>query len=332
MRSDRRSVLAGVSTFLASAIAPSALVFSLGARAQAFPAKPVKIVVTFAAGGGADVVLRVMQQKLQEVLGQPVIIDNRVGAGGNIGTEYVAKSPADGYTLLVATASQATNTTLSKGISWDLVKDFVPVIGIGQNQSLLVVHPSVPATNVTELIAYAKANPNKLSYASYGSGSSAHMSAELFKMMSGTQMLHVPYKGAAPAINDVIAGQVNLIFADVAAVLPFAKAGSARALGLGSPTRFAGLPNVPTITDSGLPGFETGGFLAIVAPAGTPRPVVDALNTAFAKTLADPEVKARMEGLACPPMGGTPERLGTFMRGEIDKWARVIKVANIMSE
>jgi len=193
---------------------------SVGARAQPFPDHPVKIVVPFPAGGGADVVLRVLQPKLSEYLGQPVIVENRAGAGGNIGTEAVARSPADGYTLLVATASQAINTTLSKNLTWNLTKDFVPVAFMVLNQTLLASNSSVPATNVKELIALAKSKPGSVTYASYGTGSSAHMNAELFQIMTGVQMLHVPYKGAAPAINDLIGGQVNIIFADVAAILP----------------------------------------------------------------------------------------------------------------
>jgi len=308
-----------------------ASLLSAGAHAQPFPSKPVRIVVPFPAGGGADVVLRVLQPKLSEYLGQPVIVDNRAGAGGNVGTEAVARSPADGYTLLVATASQAINTTLSKNLSWDLTKDFVPVSFMVLNQTLLAVNPGLPATNVRELIALAKSKPGQITYASYGIGSSAHMNGELFQMVTGVQMLHVPYKGASPAINDLIGGQVNILFADVAAIVPHSKSGMARPLGIGSSSRFSGMPDVPTISET-VPGFETGGFLALVAPVGTPREAIDAINAAMVKTLASPGMQERLEGLGTIPMSGTQAQLGQFLKKEIDKWAQVIKTANIKSE
>ncbi len=201
--------------------------------------------------------------------------------------------------------------------------------GLVLNQSLLAAHPSVPVANVRELIALAKSKPGQITYASYGNGSSAHLSAELFKLMTGVDLLHVPYRGAAPAVNDLIGGQVNVIFADVAAILPHAKSGKAKPLGIGSKVPFAGLPDVPTVSESGVPGFETGGFLSLVAPAGTPRPVVDRLNAAMLKVLASPDIKERLDQLATIPIGGTPEELGTFLKGEIDKWAKVIKAGNI---
>lgn len=309
-----------------------ASLLSVGVHAQPFPNRPVKIVVPFPAGGGADVVIRVLQPKLSEHLGQPVIVENRAGAGGNVGTEAVARSPADGYTLLVATASQAINTTLSKNLSWDLTRDFVPVSFMVLNQTVLAINPAVPATNVKELIALAKAKPGSITYASYGAGSSAHMNAELFQIMTGVQMLHVPYKGAAPAINDLIGGQVNIIFADVAAILPYTKSGMARPLGIGSNTKFGGLPDVPTVSEAGVPGFETGGFLALVAPVGTPREAIDTINAAMVKTLASPGMRERLESLGTIPMSGTQEQLGQFLKKEIDKWAGVIKTANIKAE
>lgn len=310
----------------------SALLIAGNALAQSFPNRPVRVIVAFPPAGGADVVMRVLQPKFSELLGQPVIIENRPGAGGNIGTEAAARSPADGYTVLVASAAQAINNTLTKNLSWDLTKDFAPVVVMVENQSLLATHPSLPVSNVRELIALAKAKPGQISYASYGNGSLAHMSAELFKIMTGVDMLHVPYRGAGPAINDLVGGQVNVIFADVAAILPHVKSGIAKPLGIGSASRFAGLPEVPTIAEAGVPGFKTGGFLALVVPAGTPRPAVDALNAAMVKTLASPEVRERLEALASPPVGGTPEQLAQYLRFEIDKWARVVKAGNIKAE
>jgi tripartite-type tricarboxylate transporter receptor subunit TctC len=303
-----------------------------GAAAQSFPNRPVRIVVPFPPGGGTDVVARVVAPKMSELLGQPVLVENRAGAGGNIGTEAVAKSPADGYTLLVASAATAINNTLAKNLSWGLTKDFAPVVLLVHNQSLLAAHPSVPVSNVRDLIALAKAKPGQVSFASYGNGSSAHLIGELFKMMAGVDLLHVPYKGAAPAVNDLIGGQVNVIFADVAAILPHVKAGKAKPLGIGSSRRFEGLPEVPTIAEAGVPGFEGGGFLGLVAPAGTPREVVSALNAAAVKTLAMPEIRERLLGLASPPVGDTPEQFGQFLRAEIDKWARVIRAGNIKAE
>jgi tripartite-type tricarboxylate transporter receptor subunit TctC len=307
----------------------SLALFASGASAQGFPSKPVRVVVPFPPGGGTDVVARTVAPKMQEILGQPVLVENRAGAGGNIGTDFVAKSPGDGYTLLVASAATAINNTLAKNIGWELTRDFAPVVLLVLNQSLLAVHPSVPATNLRELIALAKAKPGQLTFASYGNGSSAHLIGELFKMMAGVDLLHVPYKGAAPAVNDLLGGQVSMLFADVAAILPHAKAGKVRPLGIGSAKRFGGLPDVPTIAEAGVPGFEGGGFLGLVAPAGTPPDVVNALNAAALKSLATPEVNERLNSLASPPVGESPEYFGKFLRGEIDKWARVIRAGNI---
>jgi tripartite-type tricarboxylate transporter receptor subunit TctC len=300
------------------------------AFAQPFPDRPVRVIVTFAPGGGADVVVRLLAPKMSEFLGQNVIVENRAGAGGNIGAEAVARSPADGYTLLVATAAQAINHSLTKDLKWDLIKDFTPVVGLVVNQAVLAVHPSVRAANVKELIALAKRE--RLTYASYGNGSTAHMSAELFKMMAGVDMVHVPYKGAAPAVTDLVGGQVQVIFADIAAILPHTKAGKAKALAVGSAKRFSGLPGVPTVAEAGVPGYETGGFLALVAPAGTPRAAVDAVNAATRKTMELPEIKERVEGLAGIPIAGTPEELGAYLTTEVDKYARIIRTANIRAD
>jgi len=297
---------------------------------QTFPGKPVRVVVPFSPGGGADVVTRVLSPKMSEFLGQPVVVENRAGAGGNIGAEAVAGAPADGYTVLVATAAQAINHTLTKNLSWDLLKDFTPVVGMVQNQTLLAVHPSVQASNVKELIALAKRE--RLTYASFGNGSTAHMGAELFKTMTGIDMVHVPYKGAAPAVNDLVGGQVNVIFCDIAAILPQVKAGKAKALAVGSTRRFSGLPEAPPIAEAGVPGYEMGGFLALVAPAGTPRAAVDAINAATRKAMDLPEVKERLEALAVIPIAGTPEQLGAFLKAEVEKYARIIRTANIRAD
>jgi tripartite-type tricarboxylate transporter receptor subunit TctC len=309
-----------------------ALIASHAALAQTYPSKPIRVVVPFPPGGGTDIVARTVTPKMAEILGQPFVIENRAGAGGNIGTDAVAKSPADGYTLLVASASTAINTTLVPNLSWNFSRDFAPVVLMVVNNHLLAAHPSVPASNVRELLALAKAKPGQVTYASYGPGSSAHLTAELFKLMAGVDLLHVPYKGAAPAVNDLLGGQVNIVFADVAAMLSHLKSGKLKALGIGSAKRFEGLPDVPTIAESGVPGFEAGGFLGLAAPAGTPPAAIQALNAAAQKSLALPEVRDRLLGLASPPVGGTPEQFGSHMQREIDKWARVIRAANIKAE
>jgi tripartite-type tricarboxylate transporter receptor subunit TctC len=310
-----------------------AILFSGGtALAQSFPTKPVHVIVPFPPGGGTDVVARTVTPKMAELLGQTFVVENRAGAGGNIGTEFVAKAAPDGYTLLVASASTAINTTLVKDLSWDFARDFAPVVLMVVNQHLLAAHPSVPASGVKELVALAKAKPGQVTYASYGSGSSSHLAAELFKMMAGVDLLHVPYKGAAPAINDVLGGQVNVLFADVAPMLTHVKSGKLKALGIASARRFEGLPDVPTISESGVPGFESGGFLGLVAPARTPAAVISALNAAAQKTLAMPDVRERLLALASPPVGGTPEEFQKRIRAEIDKWAGVIRAANIKPE
>jgi len=309
-----------------------ALILTDSALAQSFPSKPIRVVVPFPPGGGTDIVARTVTPKMAEILGQPFIIENRAGAGGNIGTEAAAKSPADGYTLLVASASTAINTTLIPNLPWDLSHDFAPVVLLVVNNHLLAAHPSLPANNVQELLVLARAKPGYITYASYGPGSSAHLTAELFKLMAGVDLLHVPYKGAAPAVNDLLGGQVNIMFADVAALLPHIKSGKLKALGIAATKRFEGLPDAPTIAESGVPGFEAGGFLGLVAPAGTPLAVINALNAAAQKSLAMPDVRERLIALASPPVGGTPEQLGRHIKREIDKWARVIRAANIKPE
>jgi tripartite-type tricarboxylate transporter receptor subunit TctC len=310
----------------------AALLACATALAQGFPARPIRIVVPFPPGGGTDVVARAVAPGMSQSLGQPVIVENRAGAGGNIGTEAVAKAAPDGYTLLVASAATAINNTLAKNLAWQVSRDFAPVALLVINQSLLVAHPSVPASSVKELIALAKSKPGQITYGSYGNGSSAHLIGELFKMTAGVDLLHVPYKGAAPAVNDLLGGQVNLVFADVAAVLPHVKSGRLKPLGIGSSRRFDGLPEVPTISEAGVPGFEAGGFLGLVAPAATPAAAIGALNAAAVKSLSAPDVRERLVGLATVPMGGSPEQFGQHLRVEVDKWAKVIRAGNIKLE
>lgn len=304
-------------------------VLCANALAQPFPTKPIRVIVPFPAGGGADVVTRIVTSKMTESLGQPIVVENRAGASGNIGTEAVAKSAPDGYTLLVASAATTVNTSLVKGLSWDLARDFSPIVLMVTNQNVLAAHPSVAASNLRELIALAKAKPGQLAYASNGSGSSSHLIGELFKATAGVNLLHVPYKGTGPAVNDLLGGQVHLMFVDMAAVLPHVHAGKLKALGLASSRRFEGLPDLPTFAEASVPGFESGGFLGLVAPAGTPSAAIRVLNAAAIKALAVPDVRERIIGLAGVPMGGSPEQFGQHLRTEIDQWARVIRANNI---
>jgi tripartite-type tricarboxylate transporter receptor subunit TctC len=310
----------------------AALALAGSALAQGYPNRPIKVVVPYPPGGGTDVVARIITQKMATLLNQAIVIDNRAGAGGNIGTEYVARSPADGYTLLVATGSTTINNTLTPNLSWELMRDFSPVVLWVWNQSVLVVNPALPVANVGELIALAKAKPGQITYGSSGIGSSAHLWAELFKLKAGVDMTHVPYKGTAPAQTDLVSGQINAMFSDISAALPFIKAGKMKAIGVGSLTRFDGLPDVPTISESGVPGYEGGSVVGLIAPAGTPREAIDILNAAARKSVADPEVRERLLGLASVPVGGTPEDFSARLRGETDKWAVVIRTAKIKGE
>jgi len=305
-------------------------------QAQTFPTRPVRLVVAFPPGGGADVVARTVGAKMIDVLGQNVIVDNRAGASGNIGTDAVAKSTADGYTLLLGTAANVINSAAASlggaKLNHDFLKDFAPVILLVKNQNVLVAHPSVPAKTVPELIVLARSKPGALNFGSYGTGSSSHLAGELFRQMAQVNITHVPYKGAAPAVNDLLAGQVQLVFADVAVVLQHVRAGKLRAIALGSPKRFEGLPEVPTFDESGLPGYEAGGFLGIMTPVGAPPDAVSRLHDSAAKALAAPDVRERLIAIGATPIGGTPAEFGTYLRAEVDKWARVIKTGNISLE
>jgi tripartite-type tricarboxylate transporter receptor subunit TctC len=311
---------------------PLALLLSalpLLAAAQPYPAKPLRLVVAFPPGGGADVVARAVATKMSEPLGQPVVVENRGGASGNIGTDAVAKSAPDGYTLLLGTAANVINTAGGLKLNHDFLRDFAPVVLFVKNQNVLVAHPSVPAANAKELIALARAKPGALNYGSYGNGSSSHLAGELFRQLAQVSVTHVPYKGAAPAITDLIAGQVQLVFADVAVALQHIRAGKLRAMALGSPKRFEGLADVPTFEESGLTGYEAGGFLGLMAPAGTPPAIVSRLNDAAVKSLAANDLRERLIGLGATPIGGTPAEFGVYLKAEIDKWTRVIKAGGI---
>ena len=301
------------------------LVTPLAGAQPAYPSKPVRLVVPFPAGGTTDLLARAAAQKLFEAWGQQVIVDNRPGAAGNIGAELVAKAPPDGYTLLMGTVgTHAINTSLYAKMPYDHVKDFTPVILVAGVPNVLVVNPGVPVNSVAELIAYAKANPGKLNFASSGSGTSIHLSGELFKTMTGVQMTHVPYKGSAPALTDLIGGQVQLMFDNLPSSLAFIKAGKLRALGVTGATRATALPETPTVADT-VPGFEASSWFGILAPAGTPRDIVLKINGEVAKWLASPDAKEKLAAQGANVASGSPEDFAKHIQAETAKWAKVVK-------
>ena len=303
------------------------------ACAQTYPAKPVRFVIGFSPGGPSDILTRLVGTKLSEGLGQPFVFDNRPGAGGNIAGEITAKSPPDGYTILMGNNSiLATNQSLYKNMGFDPVRDLEPVALIAAQPNILVVHPSVPVKSVKELIALARARPNELNYASSGSGAAAHLSAELFKSMTHTQMVHVPYKGAAPALTDVLAGHCQLMFATSLSVQPYIKSGRLRPLAVTTAKRARGNPELPTVAEAGVPGFEANTWHGIVAPARTPQAIVSRLNAEVNKVLHMPNVRDRIEGLGGEILGGTPQEFAAYVKAEIPKWAKVVKDSGARAE
>ena len=298
------------------------------AHAQAYPSKPIKFVVPYPAGGPLDTVARLLGAKVAESIGQPVVVDNKPGAGGNIGADIVAKSPADGYTILMgAVATHAINPTLYKSIPYDPIKDFAPITQVASTPNVLVVNPAVPASNVREFIAYAKANPGKLSFGSGSIGSAGHLAGELFKATAGVDMVHVPYKGAAPAMQDLIGGQIQLMFDNLASSLAQVKAGKIRALAVTTAKRSALAPDLPTIAESGVAGFDISTWFGIFAPAGTPRAALDRLHAEFTRALAAPDLREKMTHLGAEPVGNTPEEFAAYIRAEADKYGKVIRAS-----
>ena len=293
-----------------------------------YPSKPIRLVVPFPAGGTTDILARAVAQKLSEAWGQQVIVDNRPGAGGNIGSDIVAKAAPDGYTLVMGTVgTHAINPSLYRKMPYDHVKDFAPVILVAGVPNVLVVNPSLPVHTVRELIDYAKANPGKLNFASSGNGTSIHLSGELFKTMAGVQMTHVPYKGSAPALTDLMGGQVQLMFDNLPSSLQLIQAGKLRAIAVTSTARAAALPDVPTIAESGLPGFEASSWFGVLAPAGTPREIVTKLNATIAAWLATPDAKDKLLSQGAIAAGGTPEAFARHIDAETAKWAKVVKMS-----
>jgi tripartite-type tricarboxylate transporter receptor subunit TctC len=300
------------------------------ASAQTYPTKPIRIIIPFAAGGVTDVVIRTIAPKLGEALGQPIIVDNRGGAGGTIGTALGAKSAPDGYTLIAPAASHTTTPGLYQNLPFDVIKDFAPITQVVVVPFMLVVHPSVPATNVKELLAHARANPNTLNFGSAGNGSSNHLAGELLKSMGGVEMVHVPYKGSGPAMNDLLAGHLSFMFDTINTSIGHVRAGTLRALAIGSQKPSRALPEVPTVADAAdLPGFEAVTWTGLLAPAGTPPEIITRLNQEVVKVLQIPEIQQKLSAQGAEPVGSSPQEFDAYIRSEIAKWNKVIKDAGV---
>jgi tripartite-type tricarboxylate transporter receptor subunit TctC len=319
----------------ASMIAAAAFAWmqALPAQAQEWPNRPIRWVVPFPPGGGVDAVARALGEKAGKALGQPFIVENRPGAGGNIGAAVVAKSPGDGYTLMITSIGMAANKYLYPQLPYDPVKDFEPL-------SLLVVVPNVLVTNatqpnvksVTDVIAAAKASPGKLTYASAGAGSSIHLAGAMFASMAQVDMMHVPYKGSGPAMTDLLGGSVNYMFDSITSAKPHIDSGKLRALGVTTAKRSTTLPNVPTIAESGLPGYDVSPWFAVFMPAGTPKPIINKLNAALVDAMKDPEVKKKLHGIGAEPVGSSPEALEAHLKSEIVRWSKLIAERKLAAE
>ncbi len=309
-----------------------AFIANVSAQSQPYPNKPIKIISPFATGGIADTFSRVVGQGLSESLGQPVVVENKTGGGGNIGADFVAKAPADGYTLVMGNiGSHAVNPYLMKNMPYDPLKDFEPVAYVLDAEGLLVVNPTIPVKNVNELIAYVKARPGQVSYGSGGVGTTSHLAGELFKSLAKVDMTHIPYKGNALAITDLIGGQTQVMFATMPTVLPYVKTDKLKALAVIGSSRASSLPDVPTVAET-LPGFDVSNWIGIFAPAGTPKPIINKLNAEIIKIMQQPAVQKRLEteGAKFKPM--TPEAFGAFQKNEALKWAKTIKDSGIKPE
>jgi tripartite-type tricarboxylate transporter receptor subunit TctC len=302
------------------------------AAQQPYPAKPVRLVVPSAPGGGTDITARVMAPKLSEFLGQQVVVENRAGAGTMIGGEVVARAAPDGYTLLMGISTLAINPAMYKKVPYDALKDFAPITQAVSLPNILVVHPSLPVKTVKELVAFAKARPGQLQFASAGVGTNPHLAAELFLSMTGTKMLHVPYKGSGAGVIDVIAGHVPVMTPSILTGLPHTKAGRLRALGVTSAQRAGGAPEIPTIAEAGVPGYEAVQWFGILAPAGTPRAVIDRVHREAVKVLQSADIKERLKADGADPVASSPEEFAAFLRSETVKWAKVVKAVGIQPE
>jgi tripartite-type tricarboxylate transporter receptor subunit TctC len=328
MKIPRRRFLQLASTAAGASGLP---VLSRSAQAQAYPTRPLRWVIGFPPGGGADIIARIMGAWLSDRLGQQVVIENKPGAGTNIATEAVVTSPPDGYTLLWVGSSNVINTTLYATLPFDFLKSIAPVSGVAVYPMVLEVHPSVPAKNLAELIALAKANPGKMTFASYGTGTISHVAGELFKTMAGVQMVHVPYRGGAPMVNDLMGGQVQVALDVVTGSLPHIRSGAIRALAVTTTTRLEALPDVATVGET-VPGYEALVFTGVGVPTGTPDAVIARLNREINAGLADPAIRKRLTDLVVSPLVLSPAAFGTYMAAETEKWAKVIRLASIKAE
>jgi tripartite-type tricarboxylate transporter receptor subunit TctC len=300
------------------------------AQTAGYPSKPVRLVLPYPPGGGSDTIGRPLAQRLAENLGQQVVVENRGGANGNIGMEAAARSAPDGYTIVLAlTAQLAINVSLYKEIPYDPVRDFEPITLFGTGAYILVVHPSLPVKSVKELIAFARARPGEIAYASSGNGSGGHLAAEMLKSMAGVNLLHVPYKGGGPALMDLLAGNVQVLFATQLVSGPHIQSGRVRALAVSTPQRSPGLPDLPTVAEAGLPGFDSGIWYGILAPAGTPREIIARLNNEIVRVLNQPDYRDFLVRNAVIPIGSPPDELGRYIKSEIVKWAKVVKDAGV---
>ena len=316
-------------TFLHLAAGAAALpAMSRIARAQAYPSRPVRWILSAPPGGALDIVARLMGQWLSERLGQPFVIENRTGGGGNIATEAVVRAPPDGYTLLMVTMVHAVNATLYDRLNFNFIRDIAPVAPISREPNVMVVNPSVPTKTVSEFIAYAKANPGKINMASSGNGTSPHMGGELFKAMTGVDVVHVPYRGGAPALTDLIGGQVQVMFAFISSSIEYIRAGKLRALAVTTTTRSPALPDVPVVGDF-VPGYEASSWIGLGVPKNTPTEIVDKLNREINAGIADPKIRARLADLGSTVFPGSPADFGKHIADETEKWGKVIRAANL---
>ena len=308
------------------------LITPLTAAAQQYPTKAIRFVVPFAPGGGTDIIGRVVAQALNDALGQPVVVDNRGGAGSTLGTEIVAKSPADGYTILFGNISLAFNATLYTKLRYDTIRDLAPISLSAVQPNILVIHPGLPAKNLKEFIELARANPGKYNYASAGTGSGTHLAAELLKLQTKIDIVHVPYKGTGPALTDLLGGQINMMVSTFASALPHVKSGRMRALGVTTVKRSPAAPDVPTLIEGGVAGYDYSTWYGLLAPAGTPKPVIDMLNASNRKVLARDDIKQKLESQGVDPIVNTPAEFSTYMKSETEKWGKVVKATGAKAE
>ena len=328
MNTGARSCLCGV--LAAMAATPSFA--AAGADLRDYPSKPIRIIVVLAPGGATDIIARGLAQKLSEGLGQSVIIDNRSGAGGNIGAELAAKAAPDGYTALIVSSTYTINPSLYRQLPFDPNRDLQAVTLIASSPFLLLVHPSVPARNVKELIAVAKTKPKELNYGSGGVGNSGHLAAELFSSLAGVELTHVPYKGAGPALIEAVAGHVQVIFSSIVSGMPFAKSARLRALAITTGKRSAAMPDLPTVAESGVPGYDFSSWYGLLVPAGTPTPVIGKLNAETIKALRQPDLRERLSNEGCEPVGNTPAQFAAHIQSEMARRARIVKASGMRAE